>query len=133
MAGLDGRRLSIYVDLQEHISVYLREPLQIRQVPEACLDCSTVLGAMAVYCPQHPGTPETPWGCLGPVLTHCTDKPSALVSYWLRDFQSLPTPSNEAQIHSALGFPILSRGPIIQLHQLPCSRDSVQGKGPSRI
>lgn len=66
------------------------------------------------------------------VLTHCTDTPS-LVSYWLRDVQSLPTPSNEAQIHSALGFPVLSKGSINQLQQLPCSCDSVQGKGPSYI
>lgn len=131
MAGLNGRRLSIYVDLQEHISVYLREPLPDPQSLKHVWIAPRCWVPWPMYCPQHPGTPETPWGCLGPVLTHCTDKPSALVSYWLRDFQESSYPQQWGSDPLCSWFPILSRGPIIQLHQLPCSRDSVQGKRPT--
>lgn len=130
MAGLDGRHLSFYV-------------VASSQLPSTCSSAKS-LNHVWIAPPCWVPWPYIAHSILGPqkplgvalglsVLTHCTDTPSALVSYWLRDVQSLPTPSYEAQIHSVLGFPVLSRGSIIQLQQLPCSRDSVQGKGPSHI
>lgn len=129
MEGLDGRHLSFYVVASSQLRSTCRSaksPSHVWIAPPCWVPWPYI--AHSILGPQKPlGV------ALGlSVLTHCTDTPS-LVSYWLRDVQSLPTPSDEAQIHSALGFSALSKRSIIQLQQLPCSCDSVQGKGPSCI
>lgn len=103
MAGLDGRHLSVYVVASCQLSSTCRSAKSLSHVwiaPQCWVPWPYI--AHSILRPQKPFGVALDLS----VLTHCTDIPSALMSYWLRDFQSLPTPSNEAQIHSALGFPI---------------------------
>ena len=127
MAGLDGRHLSVYVVASCQLPSTCRSAKSLSHVwiaPQCWVPWPCI--ARSILRPQKP---------LGvaldlSVLTHCTDTPSALMSYWLREFQSLPTPSNEAQIHSALGFPILSRGSFSCNNSL-APVTLFRGKGPA--